>query len=137
MKILLRIVGIVLALFAWFNPLGLGMLLRASLFILGFDMMGIAAKIGIFALNFFVPVFGEAFGIFSWTLLLLFGSELVILLTKVAQGYRLAIKPLAVFVATFLSLGLQPAIAIAGIDLLINMTDRIRLRKKKYKHKKK
>lgn len=137
MKIFLRLAGIALALFAWFNPLGLEMLLRVSLFILGFDMMGIVAKIGIFTLNFFFPVFGYTFGIFSWTLLLLFASELIILLTSIALEYRLAIKPLAVFVIAFLSLGLQPALVVAGIDLLINMTDKIRLRKKKYKRKKK
>lgn len=137
MKALLRLAGIALALFAWFDPLGLEMLLRVSLFILGFDMMGIIAKIGIFALNFFFPFFGNTFGIFSWTLLLLFASELAILLTPIAEEYRLVIKPLAVFVAGFLSIGLQTALVVAGIDLLINMTDRIRLRKKKYKRKKK
>lgn len=136
MKVFLRLVGIVLALFAWFNPLGLDMMLRVSFFILGFDMMGIIAKIGIFALNFFFPVFGNMFGIFSWTLLLLFASELVVLLTPIAQEYRLAIKPLAVFVTAFLPLGLQPALVVAGIDLLVNMTDRIKLRKKKSKKKK-
>jgi len=136
MKIFLRLAGVALALLAWFDPLGLGALPRMSLFILGFDMMGIAAKFGIFALNFFVPVFGDSFGVFSWTLLLLFASELAVLLTPVAEEYRLAIKPATVFIAAFLSLGLQPALIVAGADLLINMTDKVSLRKKKYKSKK-
>lgn len=135
MKLALNVAGLLVALFAWFNPLSFGMFVRISLFILGFDMMSIYAKVAVFALNFFFPVFGDAFGAFSWTLLLLFMSELIIAAVEVERPYKLLVKPVAVFVTAFLSLGLQPALIVAGIDLLINLTHKIKRKKKRKKRK--
>lgn len=137
MRALLTVVGLFVALFAWFNPFGVDMLVRVALFILGFDMMNMAVKLGVFALNFFFPVFGDAFGTFSWTLLFLFMAELIIIVIEADKPYRLFVKPAAVFATAFLSLGLQPALIVAGIDLLINLTHKIKLKKKKRKKKKK
>jgi len=128
---------LLVALFAWFNPLALDMLVRVALFILGFDMMGMAAKLAVFALNFFWPVLGDAFGTFSWTLLLLVAAELIIMIIEVERPYRLFVKPAAVFATAFISLGLKPALIVAGIDLLINLTHKIKRKKKKRKKKKK
>jgi hypothetical protein len=132
----LTLAGLFLALFAWFNPLGLDILIRVALFILGFDMIEMPAKLAVFALNFFFPVFGDAFGIFSWTLLFLFMSELIIAVIEVERPYRMFVKPVAAFATAFLSLGLQPALIIAGVDLVINLTQKIS-RKKKTKLRKK
>lgn len=113
------------------------MLVRAALFILGFDMMAMSAKVAVFALNFLFPAFGDAFGAFSWTLLLLVMAELIIKTIEADRPYRLLVKPAAVFATAFLSLGLQPALVVAGIDLLINLTHKIKRRKRRRKKKKK
>lgn len=126
MRALLTIIGLVVALFAWFNPLGLDMLARTALFILGFDMMGVIVKILIFWTNFAFPIFGEQFDTFSWTLLMLLLTEMVLVALAADRPYRLVIKPLVVFAAIFISFGLQPALAVAGIDLLVNLTHKIK-----------
>lgn len=135
MKLALNVAGLLVALFAWFNPLSFDMFVRISLFILGFDMIEMPAKIAVFALNFFFPVFGDAFGAFSWTLLLLFMAELILMVVEVERPYKLLIKPIAVFATAFLSLSLQPALIVAGIDLLINLTHKIKRKKKRKKRK--
>ena len=137
MRSLLTFAGLLLTLFAWFNPFALDTLLCVALFILGFDMMAMSAKVIVFALNFLFPAFGDAFGAFSWALLLLFMAELVITVVEAERPYRLLVKPAAVFGTAFISLGLQPALVVAGIDLLINLTHKIKRRKKKRKTKKK
>jgi len=137
MGTLRTLVGLLITLFVWFNPFALDMLVRVALFILGFDMIGMVAKIAVFVLNFFFPVFGDAFGTFSWTLLLLVMAELVITTIEAERPYRLLVKPAAVFAAAFLALGLQPALIVAGTDLLINLKHKIKRRKKKRKTKKK
>lgn len=124
-----------LTLFVWFNPLTLDILVRAALFILGFDMMTMSAKVAVFVLNFIFPAFGDVFGTFSWTLLLLVMAELIIKTIKADRPYRLLVKPAAVFTTTFLSLGLQPALVVAGTDLLINITHKIKRRKRRRKKK--
>ena len=64
-------------------------------------------------------------------------AELIIMLIEVERPYRLFVKPAAVFATAFLSLGLQSALVVAGIDLLINLTHKIKRKKKKRKKKKK
>ena len=137
MDFLLTATGLLIVLIAWFNPFALGMFVRVAIFILGFDMMRMEAKLAVFALNFFIPVFGDAFGMFSWTLLLLFMAELIIIAIEADKPYRLLVKPASVFATAFLSLGLQPALVVAGTDLLINLTHKIKRGKKKRKKKKK
>jgi len=136
MGALRTLAGLLITLFVWFNPFALGMLVRVALFILGFDMIGMGVKIAVFVLNFFFPVFGDTFGTFSWTLLLLVLAELVIATIEVERPYRLLVKPAAVFITAYLALGLQPALVVAGTDLLINLTHKIKRRKKKRKTKK-
>lgn len=136
-KLLSNLIGLLLVLLAWFNPFNLDVTVRTVIFIIGFDMIGIILKIGIFVFNLFFP-FDAVFGYLSWTLLLLFLSELAIAYTEAYKPYRLLIKPLAVFAVAYLSLGLQPALIAGGIDLLINLTHKIRVGKryKKYRRHK-
>ncbi len=119
---LLKIAGLAIALFCWFNPLGFDSLFIVSLFILGFDMMGTMTKFIVFSINFIFPVFGETFNEFSWTLLIMFMGELIMMIISVERFYKVIIRPAVVFVAALLSVGIQPALVIAGIDLLINLT---------------
>jgi len=134
-RMLFTLVGLVLVLLSWFNPLSFSITIRIILFILGFDMMAILPKIGVFVLNTVFPL-GQAFGYLSWTLLLLFAAELMIACTEAYKSYRLIIKPAAVFIVAYLSLGLQLALIAAGIDLLINLTHKIRVGKR-YKQRRK
>ncbi len=134
-KFLINTIGLALVILSWFNPFGFDLQIRIVLFIIGFDMMSILPKVGIFLLNFMFPL-SAAFGYLSWTLLILFFSELAIAYTEAYKSYRLIIKPLAVFIVAYLALGLQPALIAAGIDLLINLTHKIRVGKK-YKRRKK
>lgn len=128
-KFLGNAIGLALILLSWFDPFGLGLQVRIVLFIIGFDIMSILPKIGIFLLNLLFPL-SAAFGYLSWALLILFFSELVIAYTEAYKPYRLVIKPSAVFVVAYLALGLQPALVVAGIDLLINLTHKIRVGRK-------
>ncbi len=122
MGILINLVGIILSLFSWFNPIGFDQMLQISLFILGFDMMGVLPKTAIFGLSVIFPRFGDRLGSFSWTLIFLFMSELILSILQLERPYRILIKPSAVFLTSFISLGIQPALIISGIDLLINLT---------------
>lgn len=131
MKSLLMISGLAIALFAWFNPLGLDLFLRAGLFVLGFDMMGAVMQIIMFSLNFLFPFFGEEFGAFSWTLLMIVIGELILMTLDADRTFRIIVKPIAVFMAVYISLGIQPALALAGTDLLINMTTKIKRKRKR------
>jgi|GEM_PF-1999087 len=136
-KRMLTLIGLIVALLAWFNPLELDMPLRIALFIIGFDMMGIILKIILFWANFVFPVFGEGFNSFSWTLLILLTPEIAFIVTGLSRHYRLIIKPVIVFVAAYISLGLQPALAVAAVDLVVNLTQKVEREKKKPKEEKK
>jgi hypothetical protein len=117
MKFLREVVGIILIFAAWLNPFGLEMMVRLAIFIIGFDCMSIFPKIAIFAADFFI-------GFFHWlgfTLLILVGAESVLMLSKKKQDIGMAVKPACVFLVAFISLGLQPALIAAGIDLLLNI----------------
>jgi hypothetical protein len=128
-KFLGNMVGLALILLSWFGPFGLGLQVRVVLFIIGFDTMNMLPKVGIFLLNMLIPL-SAAFGYLSWALLILFFSELLIAYTEAYKPYRLIIKPAAVFIVAYLALGLQPALIAAGIDLLINLTHKIRVGRK-------
>ena len=129
-KFLINAIGLILVILSWFNPFGFDLQIRIIFFIIGFDMMSILPKIGIFLLNLIFP-FSMAFGYLSWTLFILFFSELAIAYTEAYKSYRLIIKPAAVFIVAYIALGLQPALIVAGIDLLINLTHKIRVGKKR------
>ena len=133
MNIYTTVIGLALAMVAWFNPFSLDMMVRIAVFILGFDMIWIGAKVAMFALVFAFPVFGDGLGTFSWTLMFLVLAEVMIMVLGAGKPYRMAIKPIAVFSTAFLSLGLQPALVVAGTDLLINLTHKIRFSRKRKK----
>lgn len=118
MGILREIIGFALIALAWFDPFGFDIMIRILMFVLGFDLMSIIPKIGIFVIDY---LFG--FSWLGWTLLILVATELITMLI-VGKIIRLIVKPLAVFTVSFLALGLQPALIIAGIDLLLNLSVR-------------
>ena len=122
-----NIFGLALVIIAWFNPLEFDFLIRVIIFILGFDMMGLVPKIGLFTIYFFYPIFGLTFGYLSWTLLLLFLTEIVLSILQLEAPFRFFVKPLAVFVVALVVLDFQLAIITAAIDLLFNLTHKIKL----------
>jgi hypothetical protein len=117
MNILRQVIGLTLITIAWFNPLSLGESFRIVLFILGFDMISLLVKFIVFGIDYFLGI-----GI-GWVLILSIIADLVTKFLFVKSYLDLALKPLAVFAILYLSnLGLEIAIIVAGIDLLLNMT---------------
>ncbi|MCX6820577.1 MAG: hypothetical protein NT016_01345 [Candidatus Aenigmarchaeota archaeon] len=130
MGLITNVIGVALSAFAWFNPLALPFALQIALFILGFDMSGLLGKIALFALLFFLPpVLGADAGAFVVTLFIMLVVELLIFAFEIDRLYRLVLKPAAVFVAAYIAIGLEPALLIAGVDLLINVLNRLKTRK--------
>lgn len=122
MGMITRVAGVALAALTWFDPLGLPLALRVALFILGFDMSGILGKVGIIALVFLLPpVFGPEVGAFVIALFVMLVAELLVFAFELDRLYRLLLKPGAVFVAAYIALGLEPALIVAGADLVVNM----------------
>ena len=115
MKLLRELVGFALVVLAWVNPFDFELKIRILMFILGFDAMSILPKIAVFALDYII-----GFARLGFTLLILVAAEVIVLLLEIKK-LNLIIKPIAVFVISFLSVGLQPALIIAGIDLLLNI----------------
>jgi hypothetical protein len=123
-------IGIALAALAWFNPLAFPFVLQIALFILGFDLSGIVGKVALFVLIFMMPpVLGVEVGAFVVALVLMLLAELAIFAFELDRMYRLLLKPGTVFVAAFLALGFQPALIVAGVDLLLNLTTGMKTRK--------
>ncbi|MDI6826528.1 MAG: hypothetical protein QMD36_05100 [Candidatus Aenigmarchaeota archaeon] len=117
MGLLRQTIGLALIVLAWFDPLNLGIKFRIVLFILGFDMVSLLVKFVVFGIDYFLGI-----GI-GWILLLLVAAEIVTKFLFVKSFLDSVLKPLAVFVILILSnLGLEIAIIVAGIDLLLNMT---------------
>jgi len=132
MGLITSVIGLLLAAFAWFNPLALPFALQIALFILGFDMSGLLGKIALFALLFFLPpVFGPDVGAFVVTLFIMLVVELLIFAFELDRLYRLVLKPAAVFVAAYIAIGLDAALVLAGIDLVINVLTRLKTNKPK------
>jgi len=114
------LLGIALVMVAWFNPLGIDLYLRILMFILGFDMMSIVLKVGIFVIGFF-GVFPGVTNL-GFTLLILMAVEIITTLLIVGLIARMILKPLAVFVVAFLAgISLQPSLIVAAIDLILNL----------------
>lgn len=110
-----ELIGFVLVVLAWFNPFGSDIMIRILFFILGFDFMSIIPKLAVFVLDYLVG--------FTWlgfTLLILVAAEIVVMLLGIKK-INLIVKPISVFAVGFLAVGLQPALIIAGIDLLLNI----------------
>lgn len=136
MGMLTRVAGVALAVLAWFNPLGLPFALCVALFILGFDLSGMLGKLALFAFIIFFPVsFGAEVGAFVIALFVMLVVELLLFAFELDRLYRLVLKPGAVFVAAYLALGLQPALIVAGVDLLANMLSKWKSRKAKTVYK--
>ncbi len=94
------IIGLALISAAWANPLGLDLIARALLFVLGFEIMSMFVKVGVLALSVF---FYQTFGLlFSLILAGMFGLEL--LLSFVISGliFGIILRPVVLFAASFL-----------------------------------
>jgi len=123
-----EIIGFTLVFFAWYNPFNLNQMLLISIFILGFDAMSLVPKIALFFIYQFFPFLGISFGYLSWTLILLACAELLIWILKTEKPINLIIKPIAVFFTVYLTLkDFQLALIVAGIDLLLNFTHKIKI----------
>jgi len=116
MGVIRELIGIALVVVAWFDPLHLDLTMRILIFILGFDTMSLIPKIGVFILDYFL-----GFAWLGWTLLILLATEIISSFLIIGKIVRLIVKPVAVFAVAFLALGLQPALIVAGIDLLLNL----------------
>ncbi len=117
MGILKQTIGLALIVLAWIDPLELGMTFRMLLFILGFDLVHLIPKIIVFVADYVYDLSG-----LGWMLLLLIGAESALELLKLKSFINLIVKPLVVFSIIYLNeLGLELAVIVAGIDLLLNI----------------
>jgi len=123
-----EIIGFALIFLAWYNPFNLNQMLLIAIFILGFDAVSLIPKTIFFAVYHLSPFLGLSFGYLSWTLVLLTCVELLLWVLKTEKPINLIIKPLTVLFTGYLALGnFQMALMIAGIDLLLNLTHRIKI----------
>ena len=114
-KPLRELIGIALVIFSWFNPFNFDLTIRIIIFVLGFDTLSVLPKLAIFATDY---LFGFAW--LGFTLFILVAAEAIVVLLGIKK-IRLIIKPAAVFIVSFFSLGFQPALIVTGIDLLLNI----------------
>jgi len=123
MNILRQTIGLILIVIAWIDPFSLGLPFRIVLFVLGFDMLSLVIKVGIFIVEYVLShYFGFGVGI-GWFLILLLVAELMTKFLLFKWIVDLIIKPVLVFVILFYN-GIiwEAAIIVAGIDLLLNLT---------------
>jgi hypothetical protein len=128
MGFLREAIGFTLIFLAWYNPFNLNQVLLISIFILGFDAMSLVPKSILFVGYHLFPFLGLYLGYLSWALILLVCVELIILILKIQKPINLLIKPLAVFITAYLAVkDFQLALIVAGIDLLLNLTHKIKI----------
>jgi hypothetical protein len=118
MKILGSLIGILLITLAWVDPFELGIEFQVLFFILGFDLMGLIVKLGVFAADLYFDISGLGF-----YLVALIAIEALIYFLKLKKFVGYIVKPLTVFGIIYLSgLGWQLGLIIGGIDLLLNFS---------------
>jgi hypothetical protein len=117
MGLLSEVVGLILIVVAWFNFFNFSLPARILLFILGFDMTGLAFKIGVFALSYFFLPFLSTL---AWALLLLTAVEVISSFLLIGLLGKV-IKPIAVFFIGYFVVGIEFALILAVIDLLLNL----------------
>ncbi|MEM5802272.1 MAG: hypothetical protein QXQ18_02730 [Candidatus Aenigmatarchaeota archaeon] len=121
-----EIFGLALVFIAWFNFFDLSLPIRILIFILGFDMMSIALKLGVFVISFFgfFPYFA-GFSNLAFTLLILVAIEIILTIFLIGYVFTLILKPLAVFLVAFLAgLDINLVLILASIDLILNIPNR-------------
>lgn len=118
MGFLREITGLVLVILAWFNLFEVELPIRILMFILGFDMMSLTLKIGIFAISYFGFQFLSPL---AWTLLILVVIEAITSLLLIGLIGRIILKPIVVFIVGYLTLGLELALILATIDFFLNL----------------
>jgi hypothetical protein len=112
-----EVVGLILIVVAWFNFFNFSLPARILLFILGFDMTGLAFKIGVFALSYFFLPFLSTL---AWALLLLTAVEVISSFLLIGLLGKV-IKSIAVFFIGYFVVGIEFALILAVIDLLLNL----------------
>ena len=122
MNILRLTIGLILIVLAWFDPFNFGLSFRIVLFVLGFDMLSLVIKIGIFIVDYLLSYYLVGVGI-GWMLILLLIAEVITKFLFLKWIVDLIVKPVVVFVILFYN-GIiwEAAIIVAGIDLLLNLT---------------
>jgi hypothetical protein len=116
MDILRELIGLLLVVFAWLDPLSLGINFRVLLFILAFDLMNIFFKGLLFVADLFLSISG-----LGWLLVIFLGLEILIYIFQLKKIYSFILKPLVVFGIIYLNnMSWQLGVAVAGIDLLLN-----------------
>ena len=115
------IIGITLLLLAWMDPFGLGRDFKIVAFILGFDLIPLIPKLIIFGLDFYFDISG-----LSSFLFIQLAEEIIFDLFIIGKIVNLIVKPVIIFLLILLNgLPLFLALAIAGIDLLINLEKKL------------
>ncbi|MEM5829725.1 MAG: hypothetical protein QW040_03220 [Candidatus Aenigmatarchaeota archaeon] len=122
MGLIKNLVGFGLIFLAWFNPFELFFPFRLTFFIIGFDLTSWQAKLILFLINFFFPLFGEEGLFLVWVLLFLLIVEFIFSHFKILKILIIISKPLIIFFSLLSALSdFQLALIIAGIDLILNL----------------
>jgi hypothetical protein len=115
------LIGLSLALIAFFNPFSLHFIVRIILFLIGFDLMSFIPKFGLFLFDYFIGFSGLG-------ILLIFLVFVDILAKIILKLINLFLKPIIIFLLIYF---LFPDLAIsifgATLNFLINLASLIKL----------
>ncbi len=110
------LIGLALIFLAFSNPFGTDIIVRALVFILGFELMSMFAKVGILALSIFFPIFG----LLPVFLIGLFVLEFV--LSIIIKGFILSLilRPVILTIASLvISQSALPSVLVGIADFLL------------------
>jgi hypothetical protein len=109
------LIGIVLIILAWFNPIQADIILRILIFILGFELMSFFVKLVMLIFGIIFPIF-ELLPIF---LIALFILELILSFIITGMVFSLVFRPIILIIIGFLvSNSAIPSISIGIIDFI-------------------
>jgi hypothetical protein len=109
------LIGIVLIILAWFNPIQADIILRILIFILGFELMSFFVKLVMMIFGIIFPIF-ELLPIF---LIALFILELILSFIITGIVFSLVFRPIILIIIGFLiSNSAIPSISIGIIDFI-------------------
>ncbi len=115
------IIGVILVLLAWFDPLEFGFEFKAVFFILGFDFMPLFTKIIVLGIDFLLDVSG--LGVF---LLIQVAEAIILHLLGLGRIIEIIVKPAVVFVLIYFA-GLPAWVGLlaAIVDFFLNYQKKI------------
>lgn len=115
------LIGFTLLLSALMDPFELGADFQTIAFILGFDLIPLIPKLIMFGIDFFYNVSGLASAFF-----VLLAKEIIIDAFPLGKLINLIVKPAIIFILILINgLPILLAIAVAGIDLLLNLEKKL------------